>query len=132
MREYWWSYALNKAKTAGTSQAAMEITPRYTPSGDVMWNRLKATSQLTTGQFGLGSVMQGAYSNKEQANQWFNRLMSDFTRTTGPQLLSAAAQPQLHAVPPRHGGAMLMQFVERSGKAGPWLGAIAGLWRSVC
>ena len=122
MREYWWSYALNKSKTGGTTGGEeMKITP----SGDVVWNRLKATSQLATGQFGLGSVMQGAYSNKEQANQWFNRLMSDFTRTLLPSAVGGGNLNFMQYLPDTV-EQLLMQFVERGGKAGTIAGGIAG------
>jgi len=129
MREYWWSYALRKAQSfAGTSQQGrMEITPSggTTPAGGVMWNRLKATSQLTTGQFGLASQMAGAYSNKEQANQWFNRLMSDFTRTMVPSAVGAGNLNFMQFLPDTV-EQMLMQLLERSGKAGTGIGAMLG------
>ena len=129
MREYWWSYALRKAQSfAGTSQQGrMEITPSggTTPAGGVMWNRLKATSQLTTGQFGLAGQMAGAYSNKEQANQWFNRLMSDFTRTMVPSAVGAGNLNFMQFLPDTV-EQMLMQLLERSGKAGTGIGALLG------
>ena len=114
MREYWWSYALAKTKSGGkTTDTPIEIKGQ----GDVLWNRLKATTAMTTGQFNLAGIMSGAYSNKEQANQWFNQMFSDFLEQLLPAAVGAGNLNFMQFLPDTV-EQMMMQFLERSGKGG--------------
>jgi len=73
MKEYWWTYALQKAnKTGGTGGAAMDITP---DTHNLAQARLRSTSEMTRTEFGVGAKMTPSYVNRESMNQWFNSMM---------------------------------------------------------
>lgn len=73
MRNYWWTYALEKAnKTGDTGGAAMEIGA---DTSNVAYQRLRSTTELTRTEFNLGGQMMGAFVNKEQSNRWFNQVL---------------------------------------------------------
>jgi hypothetical protein len=75
MRQYWWTYVLGKAshaKDQTTGGQPWEIGAQET---NLAYQRLRATSELTRTEFGMGAAMTPAYLNKELTNRWFNQLM---------------------------------------------------------
>ena len=123
MRDYWWTYALGKAKNTGTTGGSgFAITPE---SSNVAWQRLAATSSLTRNEFGLAGVMAGAYANKEVSNRWLNDLVGQFQMQTIPAAVSKGVLNFMQYMPDTI-EQMLMAALERSGMFGSVLGALIG------
>ena len=92
MRDYWWTYALGKAKkTADTTTKGFTIgvdspTTVGVDAGNVAWNRLKANTELTRTEFTLAGTMSGQYARREGANRWFNELIGNMETTLIPAI----------------------------------------------
>ena len=129
MREYWWNYALAKARTGGAQGREMLIQPRGVgvsgPSGNQAWERLQSTSSQARGQLRLASALSGTYANKEQANRWFNDLMGQLTSEVIPAQMSKGALSALQYLPDAM-EELMMGFLERSGPIGAMLGGGIG------
>jgi hypothetical protein len=91
MRDYWWTYALGKARrTPDTSTKGFQIGTdegQMGPSsGNVAWQRLRAGSEITRSEFGLAGQMAGQYANREGSNRWFNELLGQVMNKIIPLL----------------------------------------------
>jgi len=85
MRQYWWTYALQKAnKTGTTGGGPMEITP---DTRNLAQARLGATTELTRTEMNVGGKMTPQYVTRETMNQWFNSMMGQIQETLFSKLL---------------------------------------------
>ena len=140
MKEYWWNYALAKARTTGSSTADVVVptgggaaTPfRVTPvntsagqGGNQAWSRLEAASAQARGQFRLGGSLTGMFANKETANRWFNEMIAQVMSEVIPHQI-AQGSLQAMGVMPDPIQELLMTFLERSGTVGAALGGYIG------
>jgi hypothetical protein len=99
MKNYWWTYALEKANKGGESSRTgvpFNITPDDT---NVAWQRLRSSSELTRTEFNLGSQMTGAYLNKESANRWFNQMFGTAQTSLIPSLSGSKAMSWIQYLP---------------------------------
>ena len=122
MRDYWWTYALGKTKSIGSTQGSFTITPEQ---ANVGWQRLNATSALTRNEFSLAGVMSGAYANKEVSNRWLNDLVGNFQMQTIPAAVSKGVLNFMQYMPDTI-EQMLMAALERSGMFGKLMAGMVG------
>ena len=124
MREYWWSYALNKAQAVagGASASGFQIGADQT---NPMYQRLRATSAMTSSQFKLAGTMSDSYANREQANRWFNDLFGSFLSSVVPAAVTTG-KLQFAQFMPDTMEQVMMTMMERSGKFGSAMGAYFG------
>ena len=122
MREYWWTYALGKAKSVGSTQGEFQIKPE---EASVSWQRLKSASMVARNEFTLAGTLSGAYANREQANRWMNDVMGKFQQSVIPAAISSGPLNFMQFMPDIV-EQVLMQLLERSGTAGMAVGAYLG------
>ena len=138
MKEYWWNYALAKARWVPTmavgrapgavvaGQAAFTIEDAsQQQTGNQAWERLQSVSSQARGQLKLASAMTGTYANKEQANRWFNDLLGQITSEVIPQQIAQGSLQALQYLPDAM-EELLMGFLERSGPIGALIGGGLG------
>lgn len=135
MRDQFWSYALGKASTTGSTGGDAilqkgQATPAATASNPV-YQRLAAGNAASRAGFNLGGQMTGMYSNIEKSNQWFNELLGSMVSTAVPAATSSGALSWMQYLPDEIRN-MLMSFAERTnvGALGAgvlgWGGLISG------
>ena len=122
MREYWWTYALGKANKLGGTQGEFAIEAQQ---NDLAYQRMRATSSITRTGFNLAGQLAGTYSNREQANRWFNDVTGQVIRDVVP---SAIASGPLNFVQylPEAIEDFLFQLLERTGLGGAIVGGTLG------
>jgi hypothetical protein len=120
MKEAWWNYALNKAKTQNnTGGGVMAIEAQ---SSNLAFQRSKAVSATTKGQFQMATSLSGPYRQRENANADFNTAMASFINST----VRKSAITSTIANLPDTMEEFLMQFLENSGVLGSIVGAGIG------
>ena len=98
MREYCWTYALGKTKSAGaTLRTSSQINWRRTTS--FACQRLSGLDVLTRASSRLAGTWPGAYANREQANRWMNDLMGSFLTRVIPSATSQGATQFIQFMP---------------------------------
>ena len=136
MRDYFWSYALGKASSTGTTGGAAILQQGQTVGAPTQQNpiyqRLAAGNAATRQSFNLGGKLTGMYGNMEQSNRWFNELMGQMQGQILPGALASGPLSFMQYLPDQMRN-LLMQLAERTdiGAAGAgilgWGSMIPGL-----
>jgi Lysozyme like domain len=124
MREYWWTYALAKARTAGTTgaQERFQIAPQ---ESDLAFQRLRAGTAETISSYNLAGKLAGAFANREQANRWFNEMLGQVLSDVIPAAMARGPLRFAQAMPTNI-EELLMTLMERGGIAGTVMGGLLG------
>lgn len=85
MRDYWWTYALQKAGGSASTAQGGEMTIGADDQ-NLAYKRLQATQELTKTEFGLAGSMGGAYLNRESSNRWFNQMFGSIQQSLMPAI----------------------------------------------
>jgi hypothetical protein len=86
MRDYWWTYALGKAKSSPSQLTTDPQQGVTAPKDNVAWERLRSSSELTRTEFGLAGSMSGQYAQRESSNRWFNELVGQMQQDVIPAI----------------------------------------------
>jgi len=141
LKEYWWNYALAKARMTGstTNNVMPPAQPGLAPQpfsvqavntgpgqgGNQAFARLGAASAQSRGQMRLGGALSGMFANKETANQWFNELIAQVMSEVIPHQIAGGSLQALGVMPDPI-QELLMTFLERSGTVGAAIGGYIG------
>lgn len=125
MREYFWNYALGKTRRTGTTGGLELDIGTSVEQGNLLYQRLQATTAMTRTGFGLGGTMAGAYANKEVANRWFNEIMGQAVRTIIPARVSQGPLAAMQFLPDPV-EELLFNLLERGGLLGTMVGGYLG------
>lgn len=135
MREYFWTYAMGKASSTGTTGGEAILgqgaaTPPVTQQNPI-YQRLAAGNAATRQSFNLGGKLTGMYGNMEQSNRWFAELMGQMQGTVLPGALASGPLSWMQYLPDEM-REMLMSLAERTniGAAGAGVlgwGSLAGM-----
>jgi hypothetical protein len=122
MKSYFWSYAMAKSTSTGSSDKL--FTDRAAVTESVAFNKLQASAAQTRTGFRLAGQMGGAYANKEQANTFFNELMGHLLNAALPNAMSSGALSYMQYMPDTM-EEILMQLAERT-NIGAGVAGVAG------
>jgi hypothetical protein len=122
MKSYFWSYAMAKSTSTGSSDKL--FTDRASVTESVAFNKLQASAAQTRTGFRLAGQMGGAYANKEQANTFFNELMGHLLNAALPNAMSTGALSYMQYMPDTM-EEILMQLAERT-NIGAGIAGVAG------
>ena len=106
MRDYFWSYALGKASSTGTTGGAAILgtgaapgpVPTVTQQNPI-YQKLAAGNAATRQSFNLGGQLTGMYGNMEQSNRWFAELMGQMQGQVLPGALASGALSWMQYLP---------------------------------
>jgi len=109
MKDYFWTYALAKSNTT----PGQDIFNAPVVTQNQAYQNLQAVNAQTRSGFQLAGTMSGAYSNKEQANRWFNELMGQMQNAIVPAAVSNGMLSFVQYLPQAIQD-LLMQLSERT------------------
>jgi hypothetical protein len=110
MKDYFWTYALGKAKSTGTTGGGPWDTAQAR-QGNLSIAQLQAEQPLTQTQYKLAGQLQGAYIDMATANQTMNTVMGQLTTNIIPKMMIGGPLSYMRDLPSAFQD-MLFQFID--------------------